>query len=72
MGFHQCHKGILVVVLDSEPMKGGLMTPDELSVFVENAQAGIIWANDVHLLVFTGEWYYGESVPMTTVFPPVM
>lgn len=72
IGFHQCHKGILAIVLDSEPMKGGLMTPDELLTVVENAQAGIIWTNAVHLLLFTGEWYYGEGEPMTAVFPPLL
>lgn len=66
---HHCEKGMLAVVLDSEPMKGGFMTPDELFACVENAQVGLIWTNDVHLLVFTGEWYYGDGEPMTAVFP---
>lgn len=69
---HHCEKGVLAVVLDSEPMKGSFMTPDELSTHVRNAQAAIIWRSDVHLLVFTGEWYYGEGEPMTAVSPELM
>ena len=52
---HYCQKGRLAVVSDSEPMKGGVMTPDELSTIVEEAASRIIWTNDAHLLVFTGE-----------------
>ena len=72
MSFHECQKGILAAVLDSEPMKGGLMTLDEFSTAVANAQGAFIWANGVHLLVFTGEWYYGEAEPMTAVSPPLV
>ena len=76
MSHHKCEKGMLCIILDSEPAKSDLCLevippfPKWLSlpVIIEGAYRNIGDPKDIHLLLSTGQFESGEKL-IYAVFP---